>query len=314
MNVKLTGCLRYIQAVLEELLDSEQRFVVEGLNAVLLEHFLEEGFAQGGRQVVDKTRDTEVVVAYDVLVGVEYLSYFQGGLRLLEGARQVLYADNGRAYADIHLGEELAGKCVRDRTRQLLQVADVDVVLDLLDEDDVGFGDIEYEILVLVREQVLDNVVGGNVVGGNYADEEHDSADIGVEVQLACLEADFAREHVVQDYVLDEVVAVVLLVVVLLDTGERYRDNAGVLSGRLVGALHEYRIVRLNMDTKRLVGVSVADKHLVGVAQFNGEEIIPSAYSCEIAASDDGAVFVDYADNAVNCVLHLVDDTLEKSV
>ena len=68
------------------------------------------------------------------------------------------------------------------------------------------------------------------------------------------------------------------------------------------------------MDTKRLVGVSVADKHLVGVAQFNGEEIIPSAYSCEIAASDDGAVFVDYADNAVNCVLHLVDDTLEKSV
>ena len=90
---QLSGGLGHVQAVLEELLDSEQGLVIEGLNGVLLENFLEEGLAQSGREVVDKSCDTEVVVAYDVLVGVEYLSYLEGCLSLLEGACEVLNAD-----------------------------------------------------------------------------------------------------------------------------------------------------------------------------------------------------------------------------
>ena len=264
--------------------------------------------------MVDKPRDTEVVVAYYVLVGVEYLSYLQRGLSLLEGACKVLHSHNGGAYADVHLGEELAGERVGNGARQLFEVAHVYVVLDFLDQHDVGLGYVEYEILVLVREQVLDNVVGGYVVGGDDADEEHHPAYVRVEVKLSRLQADVAREHVVQDYVLDEVVAVVLFVVVLLDARERYGDDARILPCRLVRALDEYRVVRLDMDTERLIGVAVADKHLVGVAKLDGEKFVSAAHSCEIAACDDGAVFVNNADNAVYCVLHLVDDALKKPV
>ena len=44
---QLSGGLGHVQAVLEELLDSEQGLVIKGLNGVLLENFLEEGLAQG---------------------------------------------------------------------------------------------------------------------------------------------------------------------------------------------------------------------------------------------------------------------------
>ena len=41
-------------------------------------------------------------------------------------------------------------------------------------------------------------------------DEENHSADIGIEVQLTCLQADIAGENVIKDDVLYEVVSVIL--------------------------------------------------------------------------------------------------------
>lgn len=264
--------------------------------------------------MVNKSCDTEVVVAYDVLVGVEYLSYLEGCLSLLEGACEVLNADYRSADADVHLCEELAGQRVGDGARQLFKVAHVDVVLYFLDENDVVFRYVEYEILVLVREEVLYNVVSGDVVGGDNADEEHDSADIGVEVQLARLEADIAGQDIVKDYILYEVVAVVLFVVVLLDAGQGDRDNARVLACGFVGAFHEYGVVRLYVYAEGLVSISVAYEYFVGIAKLYGEEVVAAPYPCEIAARDYSTVLVDNADNAVNCVLHLMDNALKKSV
>ena len=81
------------------------------------------------------------------------------------GACEVLNADYRSTDADVHLCEELAGQRVGDGARQLFKVAHVDVVFYFLNENDVVFRYVEYEILVLVREEVLYNVVSGDVVG-----------------------------------------------------------------------------------------------------------------------------------------------------
>ncbi len=130
-------------------------------------------------------------------------------------------------------------------------------------------------------------------------------------MQLARLKADITRQNVVENNILDKVVPVVLFVIILLNTGKRNSDNARVLRSRLVGTLHKHRVIGLDMNTKRLIGISVADKHLVRIPQLNGEEVVSPAHSGKIAARDDGSVFVNNADNSVDCVLHLMDDSLK---
>ena len=86
-----------------------------------------------------------------------------------------------------------------------------------LDENDIGLCDIENEILVLVREEVLYNIISGNVICRDDPDKEYSTADLGIEVELSCLDNDVSWENIVQDNILDEVVSVILLIVVLLD-------------------------------------------------------------------------------------------------
>ena len=184
---QLSGGLGYIQVVLKELLDGEECLVVEGLDAALLEYFFEEGVAESCGEMIDKSCDTEVIVAYDVLVRIEYLADLKCGLSLLEGASQILNAYNGSTDTYIYLSEELCGKRVRNGACQLFEVLNVDIVLNFLYKHNVVFGDIEYEILVLIGEQILDNIVSRNIVGAYNADKENHSADVCVEMQLSSL-------------------------------------------------------------------------------------------------------------------------------
>ena len=68
------------------------------------------------------------------------------------------------------------------------------------------------------------------------------------------------------------------------------------------------------MYAEGLVSISVAYEYFVGIAKLYGEEVVAAPYPCEIAACDYSTVLVDNADNAVNCVLHLMDNALKKSV
>ena len=214
---QLSRSLGNVEVVLEESLYREQSLVVEGLDRTLLEHFLEEGLTERCGQVIDKSRDAEVVVAYYVLLGVEYLADFDSYLSFLERACEVLHADNGSTDTDVDAGEELGLERVSDRARELFEVLYVYSALYLLYENYLALGDVEDEVLVLVREEVLYNVISRYVVRGYDADEEDNSVDIRVEVQLAGLDAYIARENVIENYVLYEVVAVILLVIILLD-------------------------------------------------------------------------------------------------
>ena len=86
-----------------------------------------------------------------------------------------------------------------NRTCKLFKILVVYACLDLLYKDDLGLGDVEYEILVLIGEEVLNDIVRRNLVSRNNAYKEYNAADICVEVQFSCLERDIAGENVIKN-------------------------------------------------------------------------------------------------------------------
>ena len=120
----------------------------------------------------------------------------------------------------------------------------VDVGLDLLDQGDVRLVDIDDEVLVLVREQVLQHIVGGDVVLLGDLHQHAHPADLRVEMELVALQVDVAGQDVVQDHVLDEVAPVVLLVVILLDAAQGHRQDLDKLLGLRVLARHKHGVLR----------------------------------------------------------------------
>ena len=198
--------------------------------------------------------------------------------------------------------------------QRLGEILGIDAGLDLLDQNNIALGDVEHEVLVLVREQVLDDIVSGDVVCRNDADEQDNAADLCIEVQLACLDDDIAGEHIVQHNVLDEVVAVVLLVVILLDVGKCDGKDARIFGGCFIRSLYEYRIIGLLVSAERLVGITVADEDVMCIAEIQRYKFICGADLGEVAAGDDCCVLVHDADGSVHGIAHLVYQSLEQSV
>ena len=311
MNEQLAGGFRNVQVVFKEFLDGEQRLVVEAVDRALLKDLLEEHLAQGGRQLVDQASDAEVVVADNRLFGVEHLADLQRNLGFLEGLGQLLDAGNDGADADDDAGVELAAQRVHNRAGQLFDILAVDAALDLLDQDNVLLADVEDKVLLLVREEVLDDVEGGDIVGRDDTDEQDDAVDVGVKVQFARLDIDIARQNVFQNDVFDEVVAVILFVVVLLDAGEGDGQNVAELGCDLVGSLHKDRVIRLGPGAERLVGVAVADKNIGVLVEVQHQIFVGFADSGQVAAGDGNRVAVHYADDTVDGVPHLMNDPLK---
>ena len=191
---------------------------------------------------------------------------------------------------------------------------DVDARTDLLHERDIGIIDIEYKILILIREEVLDDIKGGHIRTVADTDEQHHAADIVVKPHLAGLQIDVTGQDVVEDHVLDKVAAIILFIIILLDAGKRDRHQRGKAGGLLVGALHEHDILAVRAVAERLVGAGVQNKRLGRGEGFGGQRRHNLADAAQIAARDDGHSLVDHADGAVNRILHLMDDTLEESV
>ena len=85
---QLSGSFRNIQIIFKELLNGKQCFVIQRFNAAPLEHFVQESFTQGGRQVVNQACNAQIIVADNGFIRIEDLSDFQSGLCLLEGTGQ----------------------------------------------------------------------------------------------------------------------------------------------------------------------------------------------------------------------------------
>ena len=149
------------------------------------------------------------------------------------------------------MGVEFAGEGVRDGACELLEVAALGVRLNLLDKRDFLLVDIDNEVLGLVGEEVLYDIVSGNVCLGYDLDQQANARNLGVEVKLSCLEVDISGENIVENDVLDEVRTVVLLIIVLLDARERNAEQLSVLLRVLVSTLNENGVVIL--DRKSVV-------------------------------------------------------------
>ena len=197
---------------------------------------------------------------------------------------------------------------------QVFKVFRIDIGIDLFDEGDIGLGDVDDEVLVAVREQVLDDVEDGGILGTGDADEEHDTGGVGVEPEFSRLDVNVSRQDVVEDDILHKVAAVILLVVELLDAAEGDRQDAGILLCQLVFTVDEDGVLMTQSRVEGQVGRPIEDDGVVGIENIGNQGLVLLPDALEFAAGDDGAGLVDDADGAVDGVSHLVDDTLEKSI
>ena len=82
VDEQLSGRLGDVEVILEELVDREQRLLIERVDGVLLEDLGQENFTQGRRQLVDQSADAKVFIVDDGFLGVEDLADLDGNLRL----------------------------------------------------------------------------------------------------------------------------------------------------------------------------------------------------------------------------------------
>ena len=314
VHEQLPGGLGDVQVVLEEPLDGEQGLMVQGVDGPPAEDLLQEHLAQGGGQLVDQPGNAQMIVADDGLLRVEDLSHLQGHLGFLEGAGQVL--DGVDHCADTHgaVGVELPGEGIHDGAGQLVDILLVDIGLDLLDQGDIRLVDIDDEILVLVREQVLQHVVGGDIILLGDLDQHAHPAHVKVEVQLMGFQIDVPGQDVVQDHVLDEVAPVVFLVVVLLDVIQRHGQDAHELGGLRVGALHEHGILRPGLSPEGLEGVPPGEEDLAVGELLRGDPLADLPNPPQLTAGNDHRRLVNDAQRPVDGIPHLMDDPLKQTI
>ena len=67
MNVKLSGGLGYIQAVLEKLVDGDQSLLVEIIRGLAAEDLLNKHLAQRDRKLIDQTTNSKRAVSNNIL-------------------------------------------------------------------------------------------------------------------------------------------------------------------------------------------------------------------------------------------------------
>ena len=88
---------------------------------------------------------------------------------------------------------------VSEMERASFEVLVVYACLYFLNKNDFGFCDIEHEVLVLIGEQILYYIISRNLVCGNDAYKEYNTAYIRIEVKLSCLERYIAGKNVIED-------------------------------------------------------------------------------------------------------------------
>ena len=90
MNVKLSGGLGYIQAVLEELVDGDQSLLVKIIRGLAAEDLLNEHLAQRDRKLIDQTANSKRAVSNNILLRGENLAYIKSHSGFLVGTGNFL--------------------------------------------------------------------------------------------------------------------------------------------------------------------------------------------------------------------------------
>ena len=175
VNKKLTAGFGNVKIVFEEFLDGEKGFLVEAFNGTFFENFSEEHFTKGGGKLVNKSCDSEIVVADDGFIGIENFSDFKSNLCFFKALCKIFDSGCGGTDTYVDSGEEFASKSINDGTCKFFKICGFNAGSDLFNKNDIGFAYAENKILGFVREKVLDDIKNGNFVYGKNADEKNNS-------------------------------------------------------------------------------------------------------------------------------------------
>ena len=191
----------------------------------------------------------------------------------------------------------------------------IDVGLDLLDQGDVRLVDIDDEVLVLIGEQVLEHIVGGDVVLARQCfTSMHTRLTSESKWSSWLLTIDVPGQDVIQDDVFDKVAPVVLLVVVLLDAVEGHGQDFDIFLGLRVLAGHKHGVLRAGTAAEGLEAVFIRLEHVYRSHLLWRDFLADLPNLPQLAAGDDYGGLIHNADGTVDGITHLVDDTLKQSV
>ena len=297
-----------------EVIDGQQRFSVQTLQRALLEHLGKEHGAKGGGKLIDQSTDTQIFIVDAGLIGVEYSAYLQSNLGILIRTGKLLHGgDNGTdTYHTLEI--ELALHVVHDGAGNGVNGFAVCVVLQLLDQNDIRLAYADNVIPGLVGEHILNDVVGHDIGLGLEADQEHRTVGLVIEAKLLGLDVNIAGEDVIKNDVLDKVGLIVLLIVKGLDVREGDGKEGGNALGIVVLTLHEYDVLNAGVGADGTVSIALCGNGVKVVRDLLDD--IPMAFTDagQLAASNDGTLFVNDTNVAVNRLAHLIDQILEQLI
>ena len=316
MDEQLASRLGHVQIVLKELVDGEQRLLVQGVDGVLLEHLLQEHLAQGGGQLIDQTADAQVLIVDDVALGVEHLAHLDGDLGLLIGLGQVTQVDGHGA--DAHEDPALAVQAqgLLDGGGHLFHIPGGGGVVHLVDEGHVLLAHGQNEIVLPVGEQVLHQLQGHRLQPVVHrADDEHGPLHLGGHMQLLGPHVNVADEDIIGDDVLDEGALVVLLLIVILGAVEGHGSHGADGVADAVVAAGENGVVEMAAPAGQGLEGLALQRNAIALRRGDGLDIFAplGADGRQLAAGDDGALRVHDADGAIGGLLKLQNHVLKNS-
>ena len=267
VNKELSRGFRNIEVVFEEALNCKEGFLVKTVDRAALEYLLKEGFTKGSRQLIDKAGNTEIIVGNDGLIGIKYLSDLKGGLSLLKGTGKVLKIRNGGADTDNGMDIRFTRKGIRNRGRKVFNILGLDTNTCFLNKSNICFVYVDNKILGLFGEKILKNIINRNIVRLNSTDKDNGALNIAVKIQFTRLKVNIPRQNIIKNYVLNEVCAVILFIIVELNIRESNRDNRGILSRNYIVTLNKNGVLGTLCGTYRLKGVATENKNTASLVK-----------------------------------------------
>jgi hypothetical protein len=159
VDKELAGGFGDVQVILKEALNRHQSLAVKRFQGAVFEYFLKEHLAQSSRQLIDQTADTQILVADNILFGIEHLAYFQRDLCFFVGTGEILDIINRLADTDGNTGEELRIQRISNGLGEFLNFLNGRIGFNFLDEHDILLTDTDHIILILIRENVTCGLV-----------------------------------------------------------------------------------------------------------------------------------------------------------
>ena len=316
MDKQLPGSLGHVQVVLEELVDGEQRLLIQSVDGVLFENLLQEHLAQGSGQLIDQAADTQVLIVDDIALGVEHLAHLNGDLGLLIRLGQIPQMQCQGADAHEHHALAVYPQGLLNGSGHLFQVLAAGVLGHLVDQGHVVIAHAEDKVVLPVREHILHHVHGnglGPIV--HRADDKDAAGHLCRHMQLLGTHVDVTDEDVIRDDVLDKGALVVLFLVVDLGGVQRHAGHGAYGASHAVVSAGENRIIKVGSPAGHGLEGLALHGHAVAFRRRDGLHIFGPLFTDtgELAARDHRALGVDDADGAVCGLLELQHNVLKNS-